>query len=98
MGLDKKPTPPPKRVKEEIIVTRPLDTGKDTAEVEEEMIGKDSHSQPEPETTQPQDMETEIKEDIPQEEDKPKDGTLSCTDGDLRVISILYWHFGHTLL
>ncbi|XP_029562319.1 glutamate-rich protein 3 [Salmo trutta] len=73
MGLDKKPTPPPKRVKEEIIVNRPLDTGKDTAEVEEEMIGKDSHSQPEPETTQPQDMETEIKEDIPQEEDKPKD-------------------------
>ncbi|XP_055718117.1 glutamate-rich protein 3 isoform X2 [Salvelinus fontinalis] len=73
LGLDKKPTPPPKRVKEEIIGTRPLDTGKDTAEVEEEMIGKDSHSQPEPETTQPQDMETEIKEDIPQEEDKPKD-------------------------
>uniref|UniRef100_A0A4W5R1T4 DUF4590 domain-containing protein n=1 Tax=Hucho hucho TaxID=62062 RepID=A0A4W5R1T4_9TELE len=77
MGLDKKPTPPPKRVKEEIIVTSPLDTGKYTAEVEDEMIGKDSHSQPEPETTQPQDMETEIKEDIPQEEDKPKDGTLN---------------------
>ncbi|CDQ72481.1 unnamed protein product [Oncorhynchus mykiss] len=73
MGLDKKPTPHPKRVKEEIIVTRPLNTGKDTAGVEEEMIGKDSHSQPEPETTQPQDMETEIKEDIPEEEDKPKD-------------------------
>ncbi|XP_064789011.1 glutamate-rich protein 3 [Oncorhynchus masou masou] len=73
MGLDKKPTPPPKRVKEEIIVTRPVNTGKDTAGVEEEMISKDSHSQPEPETTQPQDMETEIKEDIPEEEDKPKD-------------------------
>uniref|UniRef100_A0A3P9A727 DUF4590 domain-containing protein n=2 Tax=Esox lucius TaxID=8010 RepID=A0A3P9A727_ESOLU len=70
MGLDKKPTPPPKRIKEDIMVDSPSNTGKGTAGEEEEKV---SCSQPEPETIQAQNMETVNNEDKPSEDDKPKD-------------------------
>ncbi|KAK0155953.1 hypothetical protein N1851_001513 [Merluccius polli] len=83
MGLDKKPTPPPKRVKDDTeteMTSSPSDTHKETAEeeekeneeVEEEKEKERTVSTADPETPQPQDMETEIKEEIIHE-DKPRD-------------------------
>ncbi|XP_062308441.1 glutamate-rich protein 3 isoform X1 [Osmerus eperlanus] len=73
MGLDKKPTPPPKRVKEDVgrDVATHQDTPKDAPEVEEEQAGGDPGC--DPASSQPQDMETEIKEEITSE-DQTKDG------------------------
>lgn len=76
MGLDKKPTPPPKRVKEDVgrDVATHQDTTKDAPEVEEEQAGADPGS--DLASSQPQDMETEIKEEITSE-DQTKDGTVA---------------------
>ncbi|KAL1023140.1 hypothetical protein UPYG_G00036880 [Umbra pygmaea] len=72
MGLDKKPTPPPKRIKEDMAVTSPRDIQELTADVED-IPGKDSPSPLEPESTQPQDLETAMNGNMASEEDKPKD-------------------------
>ncbi|XP_051949838.1 glutamate-rich protein 3-like [Xyrauchen texanus] len=53
MGLDKKPTPPPKRIKEELPTSKPSDAKEATDE--DEAI--DTHSNVEPDA--PQEMETE---------------------------------------
>lgn len=72
MGLDKKPTPPPKRVKEDVgrVVATNQDTAMDAPEGEEENAGEDVCS--EPRSSQPQDTDTKIKVEIPPEA-KPKD-------------------------
>ncbi|CAL8395718.1 unnamed protein product [Boreogadus saida] len=80
MGLDKKPTPPPKRVTdgtETETTSSPSDAHKETAEEKEreevEEDGKErTASTADPRTPQPQDMETDIKEEIIHE-DKPRD-------------------------
>ena len=87
MGLDKKPTPPPKRVADDTeteTTSSPSDTHKETAEeketVEVEEDGKErAASTAEPGTPQPQDMETDIKEEITHE-DKPRDGKTNGRD------------------
>uniref|UniRef100_A0A8C5AGK1 Glutamate-rich 3 n=2 Tax=Gadus morhua TaxID=8049 RepID=A0A8C5AGK1_GADMO len=80
MGLDKKPTPPPKRVTdgtETETTSSPSDAHKETAEEKErEEVEEDEEertaSTADPRTPQPQDMETDIKEEIIHE-DKPRD-------------------------
>ncbi|XP_056132882.1 glutamate-rich protein 3 [Lampris incognitus] len=77
MGLDKKPSPPPKRVKEdfgrEATMSCPTETPKDTPEMEKDNTGKDPASHPEPDTSQVQEMENEVKGDRPPEVGKPQD-------------------------
>ncbi|XP_029905551.1 glutamate-rich protein 3 [Myripristis murdjan] len=77
MGLDKKPTPPPKRVKEdevkELTTASLIEPPKDVVEMEREGAEKDSASCQESESSHAQDMETEVKEDLPPEEDKVRD-------------------------
>ncbi|XP_040896311.1 glutamate-rich protein 3 [Toxotes jaculatrix] len=73
MGLDKKPTPPPKRVKEdggrEELVTSP----KDAAEMEAERAEEETASRSDCDMSQQQDMETQVKEERVAEEDKVRD-------------------------
>ncbi len=79
MGLDKKPTPPPKRVKEGGGRVESVISPKDAPEMERERPGEDAASHSECETTQPQDMETEVKEETAAEEDKVRDGIMAET-------------------
>uniref|UniRef100_A0AAQ6IRX1 DUF4590 domain-containing protein n=1 Tax=Anabas testudineus TaxID=64144 RepID=A0AAQ6IRX1_ANATE len=69
MGLDKKPIPPPKRVKENIEREESVNSPKDPADMDTEMAGEDAASHSGCETNQQQDMETQIK-DEPAAEDK----------------------------
>uniref|UniRef100_A0A3Q1BV92 DUF4590 domain-containing protein n=2 Tax=Amphiprion ocellaris TaxID=80972 RepID=A0A3Q1BV92_AMPOC len=74
MGLDKKPTPPPKRVRENIEREESVNSPKDAPETEMERTGEDAASQSECETSQPQDhMETQVEEETAPEEDKVRD-------------------------
>lgn len=73
MGLDKKPTPPPKRVRD----NRPRDviSPKDSPdEVKTEMTGEDGASHSENESSQPQEAETPVREETAVEEDKVRQG------------------------
>uniref|UniRef100_A0A3B4YYF4 Glutamate rich 3 n=1 Tax=Stegastes partitus TaxID=144197 RepID=A0A3B4YYF4_9TELE len=70
MGLDKKPTPPPKRVREDVGREESVSSPKDAPEMETERTGEDAASQSECETSQPQDMETQVEEKAAPEEDK----------------------------
>ncbi|XP_038572917.1 glutamate-rich protein 3 [Micropterus salmoides] len=70
MGLDKKPTPPPKRVKEDGGREKSFTSPKDDPELETEMAREGTASHSECETSLPQDMETHVKEEIADEEDK----------------------------
>lgn len=81
MGLDKKPTPPPKRVKEdegrEESVISPKDVPNlltETGRTEQEAA---SHS--ECETSHPGDMETQVKEETAAEEDKVREGIMTAS-------------------
>ncbi|XP_062251646.1 glutamate-rich protein 3 [Platichthys flesus] len=62
MGLDKKPTPPPKRVKEEGRREESVISPKDAPEMETEMIGEDAASQSDCERGPPQEVECRVKE------------------------------------
>ncbi|KAM7388357.1 hypothetical protein PAMP_024535 [Pampus punctatissimus] len=74
MGLDKKPTPPSKRVKDDGEREETTSSPKDTVEMETERIVEDAVSPGfECETSQPQDMETQVKEETAPEEDKLRD-------------------------
>ncbi|XP_044055810.1 glutamate-rich protein 3 isoform X2 [Siniperca chuatsi] len=73
MGLDKKPTPPPKRVKDDGGREEPVISPKDASEMETERTQEDTSSHSECETSQPQDMETQVKEETAAEEDKVRD-------------------------
>ncbi|XP_029286166.1 glutamate-rich protein 3 [Cottoperca gobio] len=73
MGLDKKPTPPPKRVKEDGGREESVSSPKDAPEMETERTGDDAAAHSECETSRPQDMETEVKEETAAEEDKVRD-------------------------
>lgn len=71
MGLDKKPTPPQKRVKEELPTSK-SSNAKEATDVDEDI---EIHSNAEPDT--PQEMETEAEETIRQK--TTKDGTNSMS-------------------
>lgn len=77
MGLDKKPTPPPKKVKDNGIIEETVASPKNTAEMETERTAEDASSHSECETSQLQDMETQVKEEKAPEEDKLRDGTMT---------------------
>lgn len=76
MGLDKKPTPPPKKVKGDGIKEEPVASTKGTVEMETERTVEDASSHSECEISQPQDMETQVKEETAPE-DKLRDGTVT---------------------
>ena len=62
MGLDKKPTPPPKRVKEEEAREESVISPKDAPEMETEMTGEDAASQSHCEKSPPPEVESRVKE------------------------------------
>ncbi|XP_068581972.1 glutamate-rich protein 3 [Cebidichthys violaceus] len=72
MGLDKKPSPPPKRVKEDEGREESVTSHKDAAEMEKERTGDDAASHSECETSQPQDTKTQVTEETAAE-DKVRD-------------------------
>ena len=77
MGLDKKPTPPPKRIREDREPHSPEDAAQHTPEMDKESEStakEDAAAHSEPELSQPQEVESKIEEDIPPEEEKPRDG------------------------
>ncbi|KAM9385831.1 glutamate-rich protein 3 [Pholidichthys leucotaenia] len=73
MGLDKKPTPPPRRVKEDLRSEESIISPKDAPEIEMERVVEDAASHSECDTTQPQDTETRVKEEMPPQENKVRD-------------------------
>ena len=77
MGLDKKPTPPPKRVREDGGREESLISLKDAPELKTERDGEDAASHSEGETSQQQDMEIQVKEETAAVEDKVRDGTVT---------------------
>ncbi|KAK5907518.1 hypothetical protein CesoFtcFv8_005360 [Champsocephalus esox] len=68
MGLDKKPTPPPKRVKDDGVREESVSSLKEAPMMETE---RTADNESECETSRPQDMETEVEEAA--EEDKVRD-------------------------
>lgn len=78
MGLDKKPTPPPKRVKEDEGREESVLSPKDGAGMETERTGDDASSHSECKTSQPQDVKTQVKKETA-EEDKVRDGIMTET-------------------
>ncbi|KAK1896812.1 Glutamate-rich protein 3 [Dissostichus eleginoides] len=69
MGLDKKPTPPPKRVKDDGVREESVSSLKEAPVMETE---RTADNESECETSRPQDMETEVKEETAAE-DKVRD-------------------------
>lgn len=72
MGLDKKPTPPPKRVKEDRGRAASVVSPSDAPETKTERSGEDA----ERETSQEQHMESKVRAEAAAEEDKARDGTV----------------------
>ncbi|XP_070817978.1 glutamate-rich protein 3 isoform X2 [Chaetodon trifascialis] len=68
VGLDKKPTPPPKRVKEDGRREGPVISPKDALEMKAERTGDEAASHSENET-----METQVKEETAAEDDRVRD-------------------------
>lgn len=75
MGLDKKPIPPPKRVKDDV-GRESVASPKDPADMETEMAEEDAGSHSGCETSQQQDMENQVK-DKTAAEDKVRNGISS---------------------
>ncbi|XP_025759171.1 glutamate-rich protein 3 isoform X4 [Oreochromis niloticus] len=73
MGLDKKPTPPPKRMKEDTRREESVNSPNDEGEMETERTGEDAGSHLEGETSEPQNMETPVKEERALDEEKGRD-------------------------
>ncbi|XP_068447431.1 glutamate-rich protein 3 [Clinocottus analis] len=82
MGLDKKPTPPPKRVKEDEGREESLTSHRDAPGMETERTADDAASHSECETSQPQDTETQVKEESAAGEDKVRDDYEEDFEGD----------------
>lgn len=96
MGLDKKPTPPPKRVKEDGVRRESVTSPKDAPEMETERTGEDAASHSECETSQPQGMEIHVEAEPAPEEDKVRDGItlgnilVHTEKKDSLIVSILF--------
>ncbi|XP_029939041.1 glutamate-rich protein 3 [Salarias fasciatus] len=73
MGLDKKPTPPPKRVKENAGRDQSASSTKDSPEVETERMVEDAVTHSDCESSQPRDMETQVEEETAREVEKVRD-------------------------
>ncbi|XP_035769034.1 glutamate-rich protein 3 [Neolamprologus brichardi] len=73
MGLDKKPTPPPKRIKEDTRREESVNSPKDEGEMETARTGEDAGSHLEGGTSEPQNMETPVKEGRALAEQKGRD-------------------------
>ncbi|KAK9519049.1 hypothetical protein VZT92_021803 [Zoarces viviparus] len=73
MGLDKKPSPPPRRVKEYEGREESVTSHKDAPEMETERNGDEAASHSECESSQPQHTETQVTEETAAEEDKVRD-------------------------
>ncbi|XP_047444119.1 glutamate-rich protein 3 [Mugil cephalus] len=73
MGLDKKPTPPPKKVREDRGREESDTSPKDTPETLTERTAEDAASHSECETSHPQDTETQVEDEPAHEEDKARD-------------------------
>ncbi|XP_039985355.1 glutamate-rich protein 3 [Xiphias gladius] len=73
MGLDKKPTPPPKKVKEDGGREESVISPKDAPEMERERNGDNAAFHSDCETSHRQDTETQVKEETAVEEDKVRD-------------------------
>ncbi len=78
MGLDKKPTPPPKRVKEDRGREQSVISPKDAPEKKAERTEEEAASHSERETSQPHDMETHSREKTATVEDKVRDGKMTA--------------------
>lgn len=78
MGLDKKPIPPPKRVKEDVGREESVTSPKDPADMETEMAGEDAASHSDCETSQQHDMETQDKDETAAA-DKVRNGIMAET-------------------
>uniref|UniRef100_A0A672I4L7 Glutamate-rich 3 n=1 Tax=Salarias fasciatus TaxID=181472 RepID=A0A672I4L7_SALFA len=76
MGLDKKPTPPPKRVKENAGRDQSASSTKDSPEVETERMVEDAVTHSDCESSQPRDMETQVEEETAREVEKVRDGKM----------------------
>lgn len=73
MGLDKKPIPPPKRVKDDVGREESVASPKDPADMETEVAGEDAASHSGCETGQQQDTENQVKDETAAE-DKVRNG------------------------
>ncbi|XP_034387642.1 glutamate-rich protein 3 [Cyclopterus lumpus] len=83
MGLDKKPTPPPKRVKGDEGGEESLTSHKDAPEMETERTGDEAAALSEGESSQPHDTDTQVKEEeTAGEEDKVRDDYEEDFEGD----------------
>uniref|UniRef100_A0A4W6BK17 Glutamate-rich 3 n=1 Tax=Lates calcarifer TaxID=8187 RepID=A0A4W6BK17_LATCA len=73
MGLDKKPTPPPKRIREDGGREESAISPKDAPEMETERTPEEAASRSDCEISQRQDTDTQAKEETAAEEDKVRD-------------------------
>lgn len=77
MGLDKKPSPPPKRVKKDGGRVESIIRPKNAPEMKIKRTGEDAASHSECKISQPKDKETQEKEETAAAEDKVRDGTMN---------------------
>lgn len=73
MGLDKKPIPPPKRVKDDVGREETFTSPKDPTDMDTELVEDDAASRSGGETSQQQDMEDQVKNETTAE-DKVRNG------------------------
>uniref|UniRef100_A0A3Q4H2P8 DUF4590 domain-containing protein n=1 Tax=Neolamprologus brichardi TaxID=32507 RepID=A0A3Q4H2P8_NEOBR len=91
MGLDKKPTPPPKRIKEDTRREESVNSPKDEGEMETARTGEDAGSHLEGGTSEPQNMETPVKEGRALAEQKGRDGTKpGASEHKLKICEALH--------
>ncbi len=76
MGLDKKPSPPPKRVKKNGGRQESIIGPKNAPEIKAKRTGEDAASHSECETSQPKDKETQEKKETAAVEEV-RDGTIN---------------------
>lgn len=80
MGLDKKPTPPPKRIREDGGREESAISPKDAPEMETERTPEEAASRSDCEISQRQDTDTQAKEETAAEEDKVRDGMTETSE------------------
>nr|XP_046247662.1 glutamate-rich protein 3 isoform X2 [Scatophagus argus] len=73
MGLDKKPTPPPKRVTEDGEREKSINSPKEVPEMKTERTRKDDASHSHCDTSQPHDVEIQVEEETAAAENKVRD-------------------------
>lgn len=79
MGLDKKPNPPPKRLKEDRGREESVTSPKDSPEMQTQMNGENSASRSECESGRPLDTQAQLEERTAAVEGKVRDGTDTVT-------------------